>query len=215
MQSTSIHTFSTTGYGSFETRQGNYTASFSMSIQRPSSATVSLYGPFGIKVAQVRLTNDTLLVYNSIRNEVFMGKPTSTNIRNLLMIASNGTSFTDLLLDLMVPTGNLENAQSSMHFDGRTVRFTYVSRDTVEKYIVDGKFMRTKDYERIVDGETVMRIQYSDFKTIGRISFPRSVSFEDLRHGVSAKLYYQDAALNDKESVEFSIPSDAKEVILN
>ncbi len=214
-QSNSIHYFSTSGYGSFETKQGAYTARFDMSIHRPSTATVSLYGPFGIKVAQVRLTEDTLIVYNSLRNEVFMGKPTASNLRNFLMIASDGSSFTDLLLDLMTPVGHMDNAQVSRHQDGNTIRFTYAGRDTVENYTVDGEFMRTTDYEKTVDGKTVLKVKYSDFKNVGNIFFPRTVSFEDMKHGISAKLFYQDTAVNQKESIEFSVPTDAKEVILN
>lgn len=214
-QSKSIHYVSTSGYGSFQTKAGAYTASFDMSIHRPSSATVNLYGPFGIKVAQVRLTDDTLLVYNSLRNELFTGKPTSANIRNLLMIASNGSSFADLLLDLVPPTGHMENAQSSRSTDGQTVSFTYVSRDTVEKYTVDGRYMRTEEYVKSIAGVPVMKIQYSGFEHVGNVYFPRRVSFEDLSHGVSAKLYYQDTSLNQKENVEFNVPPDAKEVILN
>ncbi len=214
-QAGEIHYFSTSGYGSFETKQGAYTARFEMSIHRPSSATVSLYGPFGIKMAQVRLTDDTLLVYNSIRNVVFMGKPTASNLRNFLMIASDGSSFTDLLLDLMPPVPHITDARESRQVDGDAVSFTFVSGDTVEKYTVDGEYLRTSDYEKTIDGETVLRIQYSDFKNVGRITYPRSITFEDLRHGVSAKLYYQDTALNQKESVEFSVPSDAKEIFLN
>lgn len=214
-QSKAIQYFSTSGYGSFQTKAGAYSASFDMLIHRPSSATVNLYGPFGIKVAQVKLTDDTLLVYNSIRNELFMGKPTSANIRNLLMIASNGSSFTDLLLDLMPPTGHLENARLIRHTDGNTVIFTYVSNDTVEMYTVDGQYMRTKQYVKSIAGMTVMKIQYSGFEHVGNVYFPRSVSFEDLKHGVSAKLYYQDTSVNRKQNVEFSVPSDAKEVILN
>ncbi len=214
-QSNSIRYFSTSGYGSFETNQGSYTVSFDMSIDRPSTATVSLYGPFGIKVAQVHLTEDTLLVYNSIRNELFVGKPTSANIRRLLMIASNGVSLTDLLLDLMPPTGNLDSAGHTRLLDGSSVSFIYTDQDTVERYTVDGRFMRTKEYTKSVNGETVMKIQYSEFENIGRICVPRQVSFEDLKHGVSAKLYYQDTSLNHKKDVEFSVPPDAKEVILN
>ncbi|MCL4538099.1 MAG: DUF4292 domain-containing protein [Bacteroidetes bacterium] len=214
-QSNSIHFFSTSGYGSFETKDGAYTASFDMSIDRPSSAIVNLYGPFGIKVAQVRLTEDTLLVYNTMRNELFMGKPTSTNLRRLLMIASNGTSFTDLLLDLMPPVGNLDSARFTRQLDGDAVNFTYANEDTVEQYTVDGKFMRTREYKKSVNGQTVMKIQYSGFEQIGRVCVPRRVSFEDMQHGVSARLYYQDTSLNQRKNVEFSVPSDAKEVILN
>ena len=214
-QSDGIRYFSTSGYGSFETKQGAYSASFDMSIHRPSTANVSLYGPFGIKVAQVWLTDDTLLVYNSLHNVLFMGKPTSANLRNFLMIASDGSSFTNILLDLMPPISNMYDAQLYRHTDGRTVSFTYTSHDTVEKYTVDGEFMRTREYVKSVGGETVLKIQYSDFKNLGSAYFPRSVSFEDLKHGVSAKLYYRDVSLNQKENVEFSVPSDAKEVILN
>ena len=214
-QSNTIRYFNTSGYGSFETKQGAYSASFDMSIHRPSSAIVSLYGPFGIKVAQVQLTSDTLLVYNSLHNVLFMGKPTSANLRDFLMIASDGSSFTNILLDLVPPVSNMYDAQLNRRSDGRSVSFTYTSQDTVEKYTVDGEFMRTREYVKTIGGETVLKIQYSDFENLGSAYIPRSVSFEDLKHGVSAKLYYRDASLNQKESIEFRVPSDAKEVILN
>ncbi len=131
------------------------------------------------------------------------------------MIASDGDSFTDLLLDLLVPTGNLGNAKATKHSEGSNISFTYVSEDTVEKYVVDGELLRTLRYEKTVDGETIVRIKYGDFESLGDVSIPRSLWFEDHKHGVSAKLYYKDAVLNEKENAEFSIPSDAKEVILN
>lgn len=214
-QSRSFRYFSSSGYGNFETPQGTYSTRFDLVVWKPSSAHVSLYGPLGIKMAQVELTSDTLLVYNSIRNEVFIGKPTEANLRNLLMIATNGSSFTDILLGLVTPLAHLDKLQSSSKFDGRVFSFTYVGEDTVEKYTVDGEYMRTRNYEKLIDGETVMKIQYSDFMKIGDIYFPRSVSLEDLKHGVSAKLFYQDIAINEKDNIEFTVPSDAKKVILN
>lgn len=213
-QSRSLKYFSSSGYGNFQTKEGAYSARFDLTIKRPSSADVNLYGPFGIKVVQVKLTADTLLVYNSIHNQVYVAKPTQANLRNLLMIASNGTSLTDLLLDLMTPLSHLGTSRYSSKADGRVVSFTYVDQDTVEKYTVDGKYMRTKDYEKTINGETVLRIRYSDFTSIDNNYVPRRVSFEDLKRDVSAQLFYQDMTLNQNETIDFSVPADAKKVIL-
>lgn len=213
-QSRSLKYFSSSGYGNFQTKQGAYSARFDLSIERPSQANVTLYGPFGIKVMQVKLTADTLLVYNSMHNEVYVAKPTQANLRNLLMIASNGASFTDLLLDLMTPHSHLDASRYSSRANGNVASFTYVDEDTVEKYTVDGKYMRTKDYEKVIDGETVLKIGYSDFTSVDNRYFPRRVSFEDLKRGVSARLFYQNITLNQNEKVDFNIPADAKKVIL-
>ncbi len=213
-QSRSLKYFSSSGYGNFETMNGAYSARFDLSVRRPSSAFVSLYGPLGIKVMQVKLTADSLLVYNSMRNEVFVARPTEDNLRNLLMIASNGTSLTDLLLDLMTPISHLEAPTCTSHASGNVVNYTYVNEDTVEKYTVDGEYMRTRDYEKLVDGETVMKIGYSDFTSIDDMYFPRSVSFQDTKRGISAKLFYQDISLNHKGRVDFIVPPDAKRVII-
>ncbi len=213
-QSRSLKYFSSSGYGNFQTRQGAYSARFDLSIKRPSSADVSLYGPFGIKVMQVKLTADTLLVYNSMHNEVYVAKPTQANLRNLLMVATNGDSFTDLLLDLMTPLSRLDAARHFSRANGNVVSFTYVDEDTVEEYTVDGKYMRTRDYEKVINGETVLKIGYSDFTSVDNSYFPRRVFFEDLRRGVSARLFYEDITLNQDETVDFNIPADAKKVIL-
>ncbi len=213
-QSRSLKYFHSSGYGNFETKDGAYSARFDLSVRRPSFAYVSLYGPFGIKVMQVKLTADSLLVYNSMRNEIYVARPTEDNLRNLLMIASNGASLTDLLLDLMTPVSHLDDPHYISHSAGDMANYTYVNDDTVEKYTIDGNYMRTRTYEKLVDGETILKIGYSDFTSVDDMYFPRSVSFQDMRRGISAKLFYQDISLNHKERADFTVPPDAKKVIL-
>lgn len=214
-QSRSFQCFSSSGYGNFETPEGDYGAKFEISIRKPSTTIVRVYGPFGIKVAQVELSADTLIVYNSMRNEVYVGKPTEINLRHFLMVAGDGSSLNTLLLGLMMPLAHLKNPRTASHVDGKSVNFTYVTGDTIEKYTVDGEYMRTTGYEQSIDGEAVVRIKYSDFTSVGNVYFPRTVSFEDFRHGVSARLFYQDIALDEKDEVQITVPADAKKVFLN
>ncbi len=214
-QSDGFKYFSSSGYGNFETKNGAYSAGFKLAISRPSFTSVYLYGPFGMKVGQVRLTPDTLLVYNSLQNEVFIGRPTISNLREFLMIGADGASITDILLDLMPPISHLTDPQMRTRLDGTDIGFLYSSGDTTERYTVDGKYMRTTEYEKSVGGKPVLQIKYADFTTVNSISVPRSVWFEDLSHGISARLYYQDIAVNEKEVLEVTVPADAKEIILN
>ncbi len=214
-QSHAFNIFTSTGYGSFETPQGEYSARFDISIRKPSTTNIRLYGPFGIKVAQAKLSSDTLVVYNSINNEVFVGKPTESNLRHFLVIAGDGASFSDLLLGLMAPIAHLDSSIASSRIEGENVSFIYSSQDTVEKYTVDGEYMRTVAYEKKVAGVTAIRITYSDFTSVDDIYFPKTIFFEDLKHNISAKLFYQDIALNDKDEVQITVPADAKEIFLN
>ena len=112
-QSRLFENFSSSGYGDFETPQGNYSARFDISISRPSWTYIRIYGPFGMKVAQIKLSSDSLIVYNSFQNELFIGKPTAENLRRFLMVAPDCPSLpdangpfarvTDMLLGLMSP----------------------------------------------------------------------------------------------------------------
>ncbi len=214
-ESRSLEYFTTNGYGNFESKDGAYSASFKLAIRRPSFTSVNIYGPFGMKVAQVKLTSDTLLVYNSLKNEVIIGKPTAANLRNFVMIDADGSSLSDLLMDLMKPVSHLENPTMTSQLDGNKLSFTYSSYDTVEVYKIDGRYMRTAEYTKLIDGKAVLRIKYSDFITVDNIPVPKSVWFEDLSHGISARLFYQNIAVNEKEVLELNVPADAKEVILN
>ena len=214
-QSQAFKFFTSSGYGNFETPQGEYSARFDISIRKPSTTIVRLYGPFGIKVAQAKLSSDTLVVYNSLNNEVFVGKPTEANLRHFLIVAADGESVSDLLLGLMVPRTHLDSSQASSRFDGTHVEFIYSIKDTIERFTVDEEYMRTVGYERIVNGETILRITYSDFASIDNIYFPKAVFFEDLKHSISAKLFYDDIALNEKDEVQITIPADAREIFLN
>lgn len=160
------------------------------------------------------MTSDTLIVYNSFRNELYVGKPTAENLRRFLMIAPDGSSVTNLLLGLLSPPAAGDDSRVS-NADGKSVSFTYDKGDTVESYAVDGKYLRTTNYEESIDGEAVLRIQYSDFTNIGNVYFPKSVSFEDVKRKISAKLFYEDIALRENDALEFTIPADAKEIFLN
>ena len=214
-QSHLFQRFSSSGYGDFETPRGEYSARFEISIQKPSTTNVRVYGPLGIKVAQVELSADTLLVYNSMRNEVYVGKPTEANLRQYLMIAADGSSLNTILLGLMMPVAHLQDPQAVSHVDGNSINFSYVTGDTVEKYTVDGEYMRTTGYEQSIDGKSEIEIKYSDFTRVGNVYFPRTVSLRDLKRGVSVKLFYQDIALDEKDEIEFIVPADAKKVFLN
>ncbi|MFZ1082382.1 MAG: DUF4292 domain-containing protein [Candidatus Kryptoniota bacterium] len=214
-QSRLFESFSSSGYGNFETPQGDYSARFDISIRKPSPTYVRIYGPFGMKVAQIKLSSDTIIVYNSFLNELYVGKPTADNLRRFLMIAPDGSSVTNILLGLVSPPAIHDSSRISSNVDGRSVSFTYNAGDTVERYSVDGKYMRTTDYEESIDGEAVMRIRYSDFTNVGNVYFPKSVSFEDTRRKISAKLFYQDIELSENDDLEFTAPADAKEIFLN
>jgi outer membrane biogenesis lipoprotein LolB len=214
-QSHSFKLFASSGYGDFETPRGEYSARFDISIRRPSTTSIRLYGPFGIKMAQAELSPDTLVVYNSLNNEVFLGKPTEVNLKHFLMVAADGASLSDLLLGFMVPLTHLDSAQLASRVDGRHVSFVYSSQDTVEKFTMDEEYWRTVGYERLVDGRPILEIDYSDFTSVDNIFFPRTIFFQDLEHNVSAKLFYQDIVLNEKEEVQITVPADAKEIFLN
>jgi outer membrane lipoprotein-sorting protein len=214
-QSHAFKLFTSSGYGSFETPQGEYSARFDISIRRPSTTNIKLYGPFGIKVAQAKLDSDTLLVYNSLNNEVFVGKPTQENLRHFLVVAADGASLSDVLLDLMTPFTHLDSSRAASRIDGGRISFIYANQDTVETFIVDGEYMRMAAYEKKVSGKTEVRITYSDFTSVNNIYFPKTIFFEDLKHNISAKLFYQDIALNEKDEVQITVPPDAKEIFLN
>lgn len=214
-QSHTFNIFTSSGYGDFETPQGEYSARFDISIRKPSTTSIRLYGPFGIKVAQARLSSDTLLVYNSLNNEVFVGKPTESNLRHFLVVAADGASLSDILLGLMTPLTHLDSSRASSRVDGGHVNFIYSSQDTVERFTVDGEYMRTVAYEKQVAGKTLVRITYSDFANVDNVYFPKTIFFEDMQHNISAKLFYQDIALNQKDEVQITVPADAKQIFLN
>lgn len=214
-QSQSFKLFASSGYGDFETPRGEYSARFDVSVRRPSTTNIRLYGPFGIKMAQAELSADTLVVYNSLNNEVFLGKPTEANLKQFLMVAADGASLSDLLLGFMVPLTHLDSAQMASRVDGRHVSYVYSSKDTVEEFTVDEEYLRTIGYKRLVNGKPILEIDYSDFTSVDNIFFPRTIFFEDLKHNVSAKLFYQDIVLNEKEEVQITVPADAKEILLN
>ncbi|MGC8654053.1 MAG: DUF4292 domain-containing protein, partial [Candidatus Kryptoniota bacterium] len=206
--------FSSSGYGSFETKEGGYNISFDLSYDMPSSAQIIIYGPFGMRVAEAILTGDTIIVYNRLKNEVFLAKPTAGNVRNLLMISSGEIPLGEVLIGFLPfephSSGNMISSQ-----DGKLYHFTYISDDTVRKYTFDAEYMRIVSYEEIVTGNELLKIEYRDFSKVGGIYFPHSIAFNDLQRGVYARLFYKTITLNHPGSMTIDLPPDAKKIVLN
>lgn len=209
-----FQSFSSSGYGSFESKEGGYTLSFDLSCNMPSSAQIIIYGPFGVRVAEAVLTSDTIIVYNRMKNEAFLAKPTQDNVRNLLMISSGEIPLGEVLIGLIPFKLNSSKNVTSKR-DGKLYTFTYVTGDTVEKYTVDAEFMRIIGYEELINGDAVLKIEYSNFSKVGGIYFPHSISFTDWHRGVYAKLFYKTITLNHSHTMTIDLPPDAKKIVLN
>jgi len=209
-----FHSFSSSGYGSFETKEGGYSISFDLSYNMPSSARIVIYGPFGVRVAEAMLTSDTIIVFNRMKNEVFLGKPTASNVRTLLMLSTGEIPLGEVLLGLLPFEPHSSKNLISRH-DGKLYYFTYVSDDSVEKYTIDAEYMRIVSYEEMVACDPVLKIDYGDFSKVGGIYFPHAISFNDLHREIYAKLFYKTITLNHLDGMTIDLPPDAKKIVLN
>ena len=74
--------------------QMNNSASFRVVLQKPDSIYLTIFGPFGIELAQALVTKSNFIFYDALKNTAYEGKVDDEVLRDIFRI---DLSFSELL----------------------------------------------------------------------------------------------------------------------
>jgi hypothetical protein len=196
-----------------ETPTFSNSGSFELHVKKPDSLLVKIEGPFGIDVANVLLTQEKFLIYNSLQNQIIRGTTSKRAIGSLLNI---DIDFSDILnlFGGIVSLDHESALPSEYSVDNNQYMLVFQSSSEISRYWIDPDFFSiTRIRVQDSQGNPVREVEFSDFRTQNTIWLPYHMKVSDYRGGKSVTLVYSDARVNIQNvTFPFAFPENAEQI---
>ncbi len=213
-----VRTFSANGTINIKNGSTTIESIFEVNVKKPDSIKVDVFGPFGIELAQILITRDKFLFYDSINKTAYKGLTDDSTIKKALKI---GLPF-DMLIDAF--TGSIDLSDKLRR---KPDEYTYDENYSYIKY-VDSTAGSINEYEINTKNFTVKKIKagnlvkgnlveakYDNYKQFGDVLVPLVISMNFPENKQSLIINYKNVSINNNSlNILFELPSDTKYVEL-
>ena len=156
----------------------NFNVNADFKFVKKDTLNSSINGPFGITVAKMVSTIDTVLVYSILENKVYNGKPDQ---QSLFKATNINLGFNDLINILIteIPNGfgGFEYFQANK--DGNEVLRRIDKDRGLEFIVLDKSNNSLVQYQyKGNDGQTKLNVMYGDYKIIDGMNFANSIEIQ-------------------------------------
>jgi outer membrane lipoprotein-sorting protein len=193
--------------------QMNNSASFRIILQKPDSIYLTIYGPFGIELAQSLVTKNNFVFYDALKNTAYVGKVDDDALRNIFRIDMSFNELLDAFIGSVNLTENLYKQPTGYEVVYDKYLITY--KDSVlaktSQYKVDVRELGITEYIlKNGDGEIMLSGKYSDFGIIEGVAVPYKIELHNPGENQFVFVEYKNMSANQKNIyVDFKIPEDA------
>lgn len=204
------------GSGSLEitTKGFNGNVDFKTILLKPDSLYIEFYGPFGIDLAQVLITNKTYAFYDVMHNVLYQGHSGSDILKQVFKI---DLSFNDLM-DAFVGSVNLTPRlqQEPDNYEIAYSKYVLTYRDSLSgmssRYRVDIRDLAITNFELLDQSQnTLVHGQYSKFRMLDNIPIPYNTEVSVSGTGQKIKIDYKRVQINKKNlRISMNVPDDVE-----
>lgn len=165
-------------------------------IKMPSSIEMSIRGPLGIPISEMKIDSSYYILKNYLRNETFEGNPQS--------ISFSGISFREGINEFIeVVTGLVTISEleakniKNFKIDGKYYYFeTSINGITKFNWIDKEKLILTKQIVTYSEENYKIEKRFEEFQIINGITLPRIIHFISDEIGGAISMEYIDARIN-------------------
>ena len=209
-----IKTFKASGVLNIDSPEFSGKGNFEVMLKKPDSIRVSIYGPFGIDLAQILVTDSKYIYYDVIKNRVYEGKNRKGILKAIFKI---DLSFDDLI-DAFAGSVNLSDKllrkPDEFEQDEGYYKFIYFNKSlrTKSMYQIRVKDLAIENYKLFdKNNKLVFEGVYKDFKLFHDVPIPYKSLIENRNRNQKISLDYRKIRVNrDIPDMTISLPSDAK-----
>ncbi len=208
-----IRSFEGTGSIDVKTTSFDNSASFRIVVQKPDSIYLSIYGPFGIDLAQILVTKTNFTFYEAIHNTVYTGKVSDDILKEIFKVDLSLSDLLDAFTGAVNFSSRLYKEPTSFQIVQDKYLLTYIdsTAKTITRYTVDVKdlsVISTKIED--LDGNIITNGEYSSFVLLANVSAPQKVVITQERKKQALSIQYNSIAANKKSiKIDMSIPDNA------
>lgn len=193
----------------------NVNADFKFVKKDTLNSTVN--GPFGITVAKMVTTLDTLLVYSILENKLYCGKPDQQSLNRAINI---NLGFNDLLNILIteIPNGFSGFEYFQADKDGNEVLRRIDKERGLEFIVLDKTNNSLVQYQyKGNDGQTKMNVMYGDYKIIDGMNFANSIEIQLPQQNSKIKMNFTEIINNPifETPLMFKTPKNSEIIRIN
>lgn len=208
-----IRSFEGSGTITVKNPQMNNTAMFRVVLQKPDSIYFTIFGPFGIELAQALVTNDNFLFYDALKNTAYNGKLDEEILRDIFRIDLSFQDLIDAFIGSVNLTNNLYKTPTNYEviYDKYVITYVDSTASKTYEYKVDVRELGITEYTLMDgNGENIIEAAYSDFEIIEGVAVPYKIVLRNKKEKQLVQLDYKTISANKRNIlIDFNIPDDA------
>lgn len=206
-----INNYSATGEVELNLQKLKMDLRFSIDAVKPKTAIINLFGPFGLDIASIYLQGDTLMVYNSINNQVIKTTLASKKFNDNKDLMFFITSFTQLLFGYL-DVDNIESDSTELVEKNENLCVLKYNNDVKVDFCFNrtSMFISKIFYDKKSTDEK-FEIIFEKIKQVEGIKFPMQITFNNLKSYETISLTINKINFNlSQDKIRFIFPEDAE-----
>ncbi len=209
-----VKTFSASGVLNVESPEFSGKGNFEVLLKKPDSIRVSIYGPFGIDLAQILVTNSKYVYYDVMKNRVYKGLNRKGILKSIFKIDLSFDDLIDAFAGAVNLTDKLLTEPDKFEQDDEYYFFTYLDKISKLKsrYQIRVKDLAIENYKLFdKNNKLVFEGMYKDFKLFHNVPIPYKSLIKNKNRNQTISLDYRKIRVNKNiEDMTIPLPSDAK-----
>jgi len=208
-----IKTLKGTGVIKVQTPQVDAKANFEVMIKKPDSIKISIFGPFGIDLAEALVTKDEYIFFDIMKNNVYTGRVSQDVLKRIFKV---NLTFDELinafagavnLTDKLSREPDIYNVLDENYI--LTYRDTLNFKESVYKIKIDD--LAITDYNILtMNNNLLLSGTYSDFRKYSDVPVPFRTKVENVDDNQTVNIEYRRVNVNDElRGLQITIPEDA------
>lgn len=190
--------------------------SFQVTLVKPDSLFLTLYGPFGIELAQIFINKSVYVFYEALNNTAYEGNVNDNVLKTIFRVDLSLSDLTDAFVGSVNMSERLYKEPDKYKVDYNKYILTYI--DSLSKsstvYTIDVRDLGISDYViKDKSEKLVMEGKYSGFGIIESVAVPYKIELSNSSKRQNLTIEYNSIEVNKKNIyIDFKIPEDADRI---
>lgn len=208
-----IKTFNAVGTMDVDSKDFGGSATFEVTLKKPDTIKVNIYGPFGIDLAEAVVTNRNFIFYDVMNNKVYKGMNSQSALKEIFKVDFTFEELMDAFAGSVNLTEKLRREPDIYNVYDDTYELIYVDDDLRKNiYVINQADLAITSF-KITDssGKNSLLGKYVRFQNYNDVPVPQESEIINYEMDQSIRLKYKSIDINS-EPKEFTInyPSDAE-----
>ncbi len=208
-------TFIGSGILKVESEKFSGKANFEIMIKKPDSLKLSIFGPFGLDVGELLLTDKDYYFYDAFHNKLYYGKDRQKVIEKIFQLNFEFDDLLDAFAGAVNLTDKLNAAPDDSREDENYYYFVYGSNQVNSTYQIDKENLTIKNYKLKRKNDKIIESSFSDFSQYDGLNVPAKINLKYFEMNANLDVNYRNIRVNKEISnMKLFVPDDAEKINL-